>query len=235
MTKIICVAGFGDDATMFDALVEAANRTSLQFVPINLPGFGAPFPDRQKADLDSLAGALVERVAAEGAQIVLAHSVASIIASVAARRPQSPIQTILSLEGNLTAEDAYFSGTAADYASPDAFKPAFLDRLQGLAESDPIIARYRGVVANADPRAMWELGCDAYAFSQKNCPGQWLLTAARSAYLYSPSNLPERSLSWLEDTPLPRFELPGASHWASVDQPELLASKIAEALLNLSK
>ena len=35
----------------------------------------------------------------------------------------------MSLEGNLTVEDAYFSGATADYDSAESFRAAFLDRL----------------------------------------------------------------------------------------------------------
>ncbi len=80
---------------------------------------------------------MVREVAeAERTAVVIAHSVASVIASLAARHPDSGIHTIISLEGNLTAADAYFSGMAADYENPIAFHDAFLVRLDEMAQSD---------------------------------------------------------------------------------------------------
>ena len=235
MNKIICVAGFGDDASMFAPLVEAAADSVSQYYPISLPGFGSPIPEDQTTSLESLATFLIAKAAEIGADTVLAHSVASIIASIAATRPNSPLTSIISLEGNLTPEDAYFSGTAAQYSDPGEFRTAFLDRLDRMATNDEIIARYRGVVEHADPKALWELGCDAHDFSNKQSPGDRLQTVANTAYLYNPENLPGTSLSWLEKNELFKLKLPGASHWASLDQPHLLARVIEDILVGWTR
>ena len=228
MHKVVCIAGFGDDASMFAPLVEAASDRSIQFQPISLPGFGAPVLDQPNTSLETLASYLVDCADQIGANTVLAHSVASIIASIAANRPGSPLTSVLSLEGNLTAEDAYFSGTAAQYDTPAAFRSAFLARLDDMATKDLILDRYRRVVARANPQALWELGRDADKFSRNQSPGELLQSVKKVTYLYNRENLPKRSLDWLKASELPRFELAGASHWASVDQPDLLAQKISE-------
>ena len=214
MTKIICIAGFGDDASMFGPLVDVSASLPVQFHPINLPGFGAPLLSGQKSSLTSLAAYLVKRAEEIGAKTVLAHSVASIIASIAANRLSSPLNAILSLEGNITSEDAYFSGTAANYSSADEFVVAFLSRLDDLAKGDPAIARYRDVVRSADPLALWQLGCDAHRFSSEESPGELLQATEKAAYFFNPENVPSSSLSWLNANSLLRFEMSGASHWA---------------------
>ena len=227
---VICIAGFGDNASMFEPLLTGPGTYDLKFQPINLPGFGAPPLPQSSTSLSALADVVVDAARAHGAETVLAHSVASIIATLAAERLGSPIKTILSLEGNLTPEDAYFSGTAANFASPEEFLPVFLTRLDEMATDDKIIARYRDVVKTADPKALWELGCDAHAFSQKASPGDRLQRSANIAYLYNPANVPQASLDWLARSNMPRYELPGASHWASLDQPEALYQAISSAL-----
>lgn len=230
MTTILCIAGFGDDASMFDPLVAEGWGLPVRFEPVSLPGFGAPALAGQATTLDALADFVAGRAEAGGARCVLAHSVASIIATLAATRRGSPLDTVLSLEGNLTPEDAYFSGTAARYGSAADFRAAFLDRLGEMATGDPILQRYRARVARADPQALWELGCDAHRFSAETSPGALLLETPHAAYLYNPENLPAASLAWLAENPLPRYELPGASHWPSLDAPRLLAETIIEAL-----
>jgi len=230
MTVIICVAGFGDDASMFAPLVEASQSARLELRPINLPGFGASTSHRRETSLDSLAKTVADIAKAQRADTVLAHSVSSIIAAMAAMRTDSPITTILSLEGNLTPEDAYFSGTASAYSSASTFRQAFLSRLSEMAQGDRILSRYKCVVERANPDALWQLGCDAHRFSSMQNPGEHLEAAAKVRYLYNPANLPEASLEWLASHALPRFELPGASHWASIDQPDQLVNTILEAL-----
>ena len=226
---ILFVAGFGDNASMFETMADTKLAESYRLLPLNLPGFGAP-PLGQKTTLNSLAQALSEEAVRYGAEIIVAHSVASIIASLAAAEANCPLKTIISLEGNITAQDAYFSGTAADYDDPVAFRTAFLERLDEMAHAAPIIQRYRNEVSKADPLALWQLGTDARHFSASCVPGEVLKTAGRVSYLYNPDNCPDSTVRWLEENEMERMVLENATHWPSVDQPIALAEKIAEAL-----
>ena len=226
---ILCIAGFGDTAEMFAGLHETRLADSYHLLPLDLPGFGAPAMDIETT-LESLARFVTGKAKETGAEIIVAHSVASIIASLAARQLDCPITTILSLEGNITPEDAYFSGTAADYDDPESFRTAFLKRLDEMAVSAPIVARYRQSVAQADPLALWQLGRDARRFSEACIPGEVLTEAADVTYFYNPENCPQSTLRWLDENPMKRVVLEEASHWASVDQPAILADKILEVL-----
>lgn len=225
---ILLIAGFGDNASMFDRLFDTALAGRYRLVPLNLPGFGAPAL-RGETTLATLADVVAARAREERAEIVVAHSVASLIASLATARPDSPLSRILSLEGNLTAEDAYFSGTAASFTDPLAFRAAFLSRLEGMSQS-PVIPRYAQAVAEADPIALWQLGRDAALFSAARNPGEVLMAAGDACYLYNPANCPRSTLDWLAIHPLKRVLLHGASHWPSVDLPEMLAAAIVKVL-----
>lgn len=226
---ILCVAGFGDDASMFDALVAEPIADTHQILPLDLPGFGLPAMT-DGTSLEKLARFVAARAAETGATIIAAHSVASIIASLAARMPGSRITRILSLEGNITAEDAYFSGTAADFDDPQSFRSAFLSRLADMSVGSPIFQRYRGVVAKADPTALWQLGIDARRFSAQSVPGEVLSSAADVTYFYNPVNCPQTTLDWLAVNPMGRVVLKDASHWPSVDAPRMLSERMAEVL-----
>ncbi|MDJ0789001.1 MAG: alpha/beta fold hydrolase [Myxococcota bacterium] len=225
----LLLAGFGDDPSMYSGLLETPLAARVELTPIALPGFGAPAL-AGPTSLAALAAFVADAARERGAGIAIAHSLASIIASLAAGQPGCPITRIVSLEGNLTAEDAYFSGTAADYDDPDAFRAAFLDRLDERSAAEPVIARYRRIVARADPRALWELGSDARRFSDEHVPGDVLVSAARATYVYAPGNCPNSTLEWLERSPIERIVLEGASHWVSVDQPERLSRHLVSAL-----
>jgi pimeloyl-ACP methyl ester carboxylesterase len=226
---ILFIAGFGDNSSMFSGLSRTHLADTYRLIPLDLPGFGAP-PLDVDTTLDTLAQFVSKEAKEADAEIIVAHSVASIIASIAAKQPECPITTIISLEGNITAADAYFSGTAADYNSPDVFRAAFLARLDEMAATAPIIVRYREAASQADPQALWQLGTDARRFSTNHVPGEILADAAEVTYLYNPANCPEATVLWLDENPMDRVVLDNASHWASVDQPEMLADMIAETL-----
>jgi pimeloyl-ACP methyl ester carboxylesterase len=163
--SIILIAGFGDSAEMFERLMETSLAAVFRLVPIDLPGFGGTRPLEGPTTLEALAEFTYARVKAEEARIIVAHSAGSIVASLVAQRTESQIDTIVSLEGNITAEDAYYSGSAADYSNPFEFKRAFLARLEELSRTNPIYERYRSIVGRSDARALWELGCDVRRFS----------------------------------------------------------------------
>ena len=226
--RILMIAGFGDNAGMFDGLQGTALSDAYDLLPYDMPGFGAPRFDGETT-IDALACAIAQEARRTHAEILLAHSVASIIASVALAK-SSPLDTILSVEGNITADDAYFSGTAADYDSPSGFREAFLGRLDHMTRGSQVVARYRDSVARADPNALWELGRDARRFSETKHPGEFLLAAGKVSYLYNPPNCPESTLDWLRAHPIDKRVLSGASHWPSVDAPALLSLKCIEAL-----
>jgi len=227
---ILFIAGFGDNAEMFDGMYHTKLAESYDLLPVNLPGFGAPsLPG--PTSLQSLSKYIAEVAVENSAEFIVAHSVASIIASLAGKELDCPITTIFSLEGNITADDAYFSGTAADYNDPDGFLSAFLDRLNEMAVSNPIFPRYRDCVSRADPKALWQLGADVRRFSSKHVPGEVLVASATNViYIYSPENCPESTLEWLSENTIRKIEVANASHWISVDLPDLLANKILEEL-----
>jgi pimeloyl-ACP methyl ester carboxylesterase len=225
---MVLIAGFGDNRSVFDPLLQTRLSQAYRLTAIDLPGFGAP-PLRGRTTLQRLAEFVDAQARQLKARTVLAHSVASIIASLAALRAGSPIDTILSLEGNLTADDAYFSGMAAEFDGPDEFRAAFLTRLAATARIDPNIERYRTAVESADAKALWELGVDTHAFSTAKTPGDVLARTQSVSYFYNPANMSAASLAWLETSNLRRVCVDGASHWKCFDQPALLAERIIEA------
>lgn len=227
---LILLAGFGDGGEMFAPLQDTPLTQHYRLLPLYLPGFAGRPALPGPTSLEALAEVVHEAALRESASTLVAHSVASIIASLAAGRQGSPVKTIVSLEGNLTAADAYFSGTAADYDDAETFKTAFLARLEEMAAAQPVVRRYAETVRQADPRALWELGCDARRFSETQVPGEILRRAAEAIYLYNPDNCAPASLQWLDGSGMKAVILDGASHWPSVDQPEALAAKMLDVL-----
>ena len=227
---ILFVPSFGDGAELYALMHQTVLWFRYRLLAIDLPGFAGTEPLDGPTTLEALADVVHGIASDAGARIVVAHSAGSIIASLAARRPGSPIDTIIALEGNLTADDAYFSGTAADHATAAAFRQVFLDRLDEMAHTQPTVQRYREIVAQADPQALWELGCDVRRFSETQVPGDVLRETAAVCYLYNPANFSPATLDWLRRNPLPTIRLDGASHWPSIDQPDRLAQRILEAL-----
>jgi pimeloyl-ACP methyl ester carboxylesterase len=134
---------------------------------------------------------------------------------------------LFSIEGNLTADDAYFSGRAAAFDDPVLFKQRFLDDVWNLGQTRAILRRYYAAAVLADPIAMWSLGRDAKRLSICDAPGQAYRSVRPSLYYWSPANTPETTRHWISTSGLDQRQFANASHWPTVDQPDETARAIA--------
>lgn len=231
MKRVLCLAGFADGAAMYENLMATGFAQTHEVIPVDLPGFaGLSAKPLRPASLHALADWVDGEVRKASADTLMAHSVASIIASLAAAKPGSPVDTLISLEGNLTAEDAYFSGRAAQYDDAARFKSEFLSLIEERAELDPMLKRYANIAQTADAQAMWELGCDAAKFSSQHHPGEVLQASGRVIYVYNPDNCAKVSMDWLEASALEPIRLDGVSHWPSIDAADQLSAQLLQAL-----
>lgn len=229
-TNIICIAGFGDDKSLFAPLLDEKYNLDFEILPVDLPGFGVD-ASGYEITLNGLADYLLTVAKEKNARHIMAHSVASIVATLAAERSDGFITHIISLEGNLTAADAYFSGKAADFEAADEFKRSFPKILGKAAETDPLLKRYLQIVMTRDARDLWSLGCDAKVFSAQNDVGARLINSAKVFYLYNSKNCPTDTLEWLDNSPMDKYELVNSSHSAPLDS----ADELMAALVNYFK
>lgn len=217
--KIICIAGFGDDKSMFAPLLKPEYSQKFNILPINLPGFGVAAAGCE-ITLNGLAEYVLSVAIAHNATYIMAHSVASIIATLAVEKSAGFITHIISLEGNLTAKDAYFSGKAADYDTAEEFRASFPKLLGEAAQNNAMLRRYLPIVMACDAQDLWSLGCDVLLFSDQNDVGARLVNCAKVFYLYNSKNCPSATLKWLDDNAINKYELKNSSHWAPLDSEE---------------
>jgi pimeloyl-ACP methyl ester carboxylesterase len=140
---------------------------------------------------------------------------------------------LFSIEGNLTAEDAYFSGRAANFDNPYAFKQRLLDDLWTMAQTQPPLRRFHGTMMQADAVAMWTLGRDARRLSVGDAPGQAYLRVQSSLYYWSPHNTAESTRDWIARSGMANLQFTDASHWPTIDQPAETARAIQSFFIGL--
>lgn len=225
---LLFIHAFGDCGLAFTPLFDTSLTESFRLVAVDLPGFGA---SPRRDDVLSIAqnaeaiATLGRSLPSSGPIGLVGHSVGSIIAVEAASRLGERFGGLFSIEGNLTAEDAYFSGRAADFDDPSAFKRRFLDDLWTIAQAQPILRRFHGAVTMVDAVVMWSLGRDARRLSVGDTPGQAYLRVQPSLYYWSPDNTPESTREWIARSGIARRQFDG-SHWPMVDQPDAAAQAI---------
>jgi pimeloyl-ACP methyl ester carboxylesterase len=227
---LVLLHAFADSGLAFTPLFDTELASRFRLVVADLSGFGASPPRagvRTIADHAAAIAELVSSLPARGSVGLVAHSVASMIAVEAAALLGVPFAGLFSIEGNLTAEDAYFSGRAANFADPLAFKQRFLDDLWTMAQEQVALRRYFAGAVLADATAMWELGRDARRRSIDDEPGQAYRRIRPSLYYWSPANTAATTQRWIAQSGIRQRQFADASHWPMVDRPEDTAREIA--------
>jgi pimeloyl-ACP methyl ester carboxylesterase len=222
---VIAIHGFADDSTAFTSLAKTPLTKAVRLVLCDLPGFGKS-PRQGDARISDLA-AFVLRLADALSPIapvgLIAHSVGSTIGVEAAHRRPDRIRAILSIEGNLTPPDAYFSGKAAKFNDANSFKAQFCYEIAEMAKRHRTMRRYRNVIKLADAVSMWELGQDAARLGVGNRFGTDYHRLAdhriETLYLWGRHNTPIETARFIDENQLPSYEFSQSGHWKSVDAP----------------
>jgi pimeloyl-ACP methyl ester carboxylesterase len=192
----LCVPGFADGAGSWQPL--------LELVDAEVADLSTAEPATISGHAELLVSLVTEPV------IFIAHSIGSPIAVEAAHQLGPRCLGLLSIEGNLTPEDAYFTGTAADYDNPEDFKRAHLARTKKLLAVGQAPESYAEAVATADASRMWTLGRDARAhdfgsrYRSLTCP---------TLYLWSASTTPPTTVDYLARHQIPARQLEANHHW----------------------
>ncbi len=227
---LLFVHALADSGLAFVPLFDTPLAERFRLVAVDLAGFGA---SPRQDDVLTIAqhaqtiAALARSLSAAGPIGLVGHSVGAMIAVEAAPRLGELFGGLFSIEGNLLAEDAYFSGRAADFDDASLFKQCFLDDIWNRAQTHNILRRYFATAVLADPIAMWQLGRDARRLSTGDAPGQAYRRVRPSLYYWSPANTAETTGQWIAKSDLAQQQFANASHWPTVDQPNETARAIA--------
>lgn len=221
---VIAIHGFADDSTAFTPLADTALTNGFRLVVCDLPGFGIS-PALQCAKIDDLAAFILRLADAFSSKPVglIAHSVGAPIAVAAAHICPDNVHAVLSIEGNLTDQDAYFSGRAVGYDDPASFKFDFCNQVAGMARENQAMNRYSDAVRSADAKSMWELGRDAASLGAANGFGHAYCNLATlnvdALYLWGRHNSPSETVRFVDENDIPNIEFARSGHWKSVDAP----------------
>jgi hypothetical protein len=157
--------------------------------------------------------------------------VAGIIATRTALMPDCAPALVISVEGNLTLADAYFSGQAANFGEPQSFYRWFCSMILERAKGDEVIRRYSCSLQFADPRTLWTLGRSALGHAN---PGRdFLSLTCPSIYYWDPASTTDDAKEFLagHDVRQRRFE--GLGHWPMVKSPSRFYAAVEQDVLSV--
>jgi pimeloyl-ACP methyl ester carboxylesterase len=225
------VHALGDSSQAFRPLfdTELARRHAL--VAPDWPAAAGPVP----RDLDDLAAWLagqIEQRSAAGPIGLVGHSLGAAVAVRAASRLRNVVG-LVSIEGNLTAADAYLSGLAADFEAPEAYVRHLLHFVQSLADDAggagrDALLRYHASLGRSAPEPLWRIGRAAKAASRDDGLGQeYRALAVRRLYYWSADNTPAETQAFIRRQGLEAAAFKGG-HWPMVEQPEATARRLLQ-------
>jgi pimeloyl-ACP methyl ester carboxylesterase len=229
------VHALGDSAGVFEPLFTTALCASYQLFAPDWSNVRRARP-LEAVQLDSLAVSVAETVvqhAPHGLIGLVGHSLGAAIAVRAARR-LGRAAGVFSIEGNLTAADAYFSGRAAAFDSPEAYRDHLLALVANLAESAgasgrrDALLRYRESLRRAAPEALWDVGRSAADASRDDGLGrEYRALGMPHLYFWSRESTSAATREYLRKHALPNREFSGG-HWPMLEQPAETAGRIAD-------
>lgn len=225
---------FGDSHLSFrEAFASSLGRLARIFV-FDPPGHGASPPRQGGLTVEDAARAwrdLLARYSASRPIVLVAHSMASLIASRTARLLRRPPALVISIEGNLTRADAYYTGLAAQFDAPDEFYASFRSRIMTTARRSEVVRRFACSLQFADPMTLWTLGRSVSddpdpgaAFLRLKCPWIHYWDAASSS---------KGSRAYIKRHRLPNRRLDGLGHWPMVKSPATFYSAVEKDVSDL--
>jgi pimeloyl-ACP methyl ester carboxylesterase len=224
------VHGFADCGVSFGRLFETDLDKTARLIAPDLPGFGASPRGNHGGLIVDHAATLLSLINSEtpNSKIgLVGHSLGSAIAAEVAGKLGLRCTGVFSIEGNLTLDDAYFSGSAADFKNAKDFKNVFSHKIEECGAQSEIFRLYHGNLMHADADAMWRLGCDAKAYSKDDHPGHVLLSLKCPVhYFWCPENIPASTQKFLSEHNLSSTKAEGLSHWPMLDATHQVAQSL---------
>jgi len=226
---IVCLPAFADSCRSWRPLVSALSDR-CEVVVVELPALGRPgrLPvGPTVTEIANLIAGILRQVWATPVTLV-GHSLGSAVAVRAAPQLDGQCQAVVSIEGNLTADDAFLTGQAAGYADPDEFKTSLAAQIDQLVTAGRAPASFAESVRAADAATMWALGRDVVLQSSDDGFGhEFLRLTCPRLYVWSRATTSQASQDLLHAQAVPHHELGIAHHWPWIVDPAAIAGHIS--------
>ena len=142
---LVFIHAFGDSGYCYEQVVSHPCLQRYRLIVLDLWGFGAS-PRRPDVRTVNNYSTALERLIAETCANqkvgLVGHSIGGSMAVQIGYRNPDIVSGVFSIEGNLTADDAMFTGRAANFDSASAFKESFLAEIWDMGENSDELRHY---------------------------------------------------------------------------------------------
>jgi pimeloyl-ACP methyl ester carboxylesterase len=230
------VHALGDSSEAFEPLFGTELAREYELVA---PDWPAKIGSRPIGDLGELAAWLVGEIGHHspvGPVGLVGHSLGAAIA-VRAAHGLGRVAGLFSIEGNLTAADAYLSGLAAQFDAPEEYRQHLLARIKASAGTAPPrrragLLRYHASLSSAAAESLWRIGRAAKVASQNDALGmEYEALMVPRLYYWSTDNTPAETQAFIAQRRLETVEFTGG-HWPMVERPASTARRLHQFFAN---
>ncbi len=234
--SIWLVHGFAESSFSFIDLFKPPLQDHFNLYAPDFPGFGATPLHAHGGSIDEASQILldlIERISPEDRIYLVGHSFGAALCTQVAQQQPERIAAFVSIEGNLTEADAYFSGQATKHKTGAGFKEAFLRQVFEMAERSEALQRYYASVRLAHPAAMMQWGQASAQWSKTSVAGgEYKALACPTLYYWGAESTPEQTQQYIKSEGLVNKRFEGSGHWPMIDQPVQCARDLLEFFMS---
>ena len=224
--------GFAESHLCFRDAFSQAISSIARILLFDPPGLGAS-PARAKGltveDCANLWRELIISLSGSRDVALVGHSMAGIIATQTANLMDQPPSLVVSIEGNLIKADAFFTGQAADYESPQKFYRVFSENILELVKTGEVSMSYYSSLQFADPMTLWTLGRSVLEYEE---PGEdFMKLECPTIYYWDTGSTSSDTKAFLSKSKLNQRKLNGLGHWPMIKSPDRFYSVLKDDVL----
>ncbi|MEL6193678.1 MAG: alpha/beta hydrolase [Bacteroidota bacterium] len=206
------------------------------FVP-DLPGFGVS-PNYGKplgvGKLVDVLKSLIEKNSPNRNLYLIGHSVSGIIVTELIQKLQQEVNGYISVEGNLTTADSYYSSLPIHHSKEDFYR-IYLDSVREHAKTRADFQRYLASVRFADVDSLYELGKSTEGLIRDNQAGKAFMSLdCQKLYIWGDKDTPVETVEFIRENDVPNILLKGVGHWPMVEVADKFYRVVGDFISGLS-
>jgi len=218
------VHGFCCSGHLYENVFDSVLCDDFSIYMPDFPGFGASppaSPPHTVADSARLLSDLIGEVGGDGPAFLLSHSLGGIVGTKAAMDLGGIVKGYVSVEGNLTRQDAFLTGMSADFGDAGTFYDHLAEIFLPMVQADPSLRRFVAGFLSADPDSVltWGTSC-AEATGETAAGDEFRLLQIPTLFVWGGKSLPAMSRDYIERHGVNHIEFPNAGHNVMVDEPD---------------
>jgi len=229
------IHGFGESGLSFREAFDSKLSDSFNLFVPDIPGFGASPMQPGLTSLQDSTDCLEKLIneTSKGKQIyIVAHSLGGVIGTWICQRLGPQVQKFVSIEGNMTTADAFFSGLAKDFDEPSDFHSLLIEKVISRLGNDESMHRYYASIRFSNPESLWNWGkTGAEATGEIKAGEEFNGLTCNKIYLWGDKSTPEQTKQFLAKNKVPNYCFLGSGHWPMIDATQDFYEKICNWLM----